>query len=558
MRQTELLLTECADEVEIVHHLWECQYQSIKKGDAVVLGGPTLMAPFEQLKVCNAELIQFLEGPNFRPFEKLKIRDGLSAALSETFALKYLKQPGETCYILDISSLFSHVAIDFPMPQGRYSNLIGDELASTAVSFDPEGTRMYLNGTEVIAVVQARVFPPRQLVHPFLQTQINGITVATLCRKCSLEAKRRDGIAVCTHSELERSFVSTLSSCEVAYAALLGYTFNFFEMIVYYEAGFFLRPFLTLLAFEKLRHSEYPKNIVTPDEKVKYCKSINEQMQFPKLIQMEFCPAVVQPNAQLRAFSKACLNFFLGTFGANPEKGTTVEFVHYYQELLKHVKSNRIVDLVPLTDDILQVTLKNREVHPSRTSNVSVAISITAMARVVVHKKMQQVTQLGGCLLRVACDALYFVLPDTVPLPFQIDEAFGNFKHQFENVEAVIQVGLRNLSILFRDSEGHLREHLITGGVMLSQYNEAILCHEKYKDVVEKLFQDDPQLAKTKVLNVQYQNSIKRPKLKCVRKKQTAFSQLIHLRRQFMPNSKHYASLPYGFQVTNALLSNRI
>jgi hypothetical protein len=547
MAQCELLLAECGDEVCTVTHLWECEFNSLLNNSGLAL--PPLPEPFEELKLCNSELIDFIE--NMRPFDKMSFRDALSASLSETYSLKYVKEEGDNqkCYALDVSSLYSTVGIENLLPQGPYQSIIGDKLSSTKVTF--EGTNMFLDGQHVIAICHARVFPPPSLLLPFLQTQVNGVTVGTLCRTCSENAERRDSIVVCSHSPMERSFVSTMSSCEVAYAASLNYSFEFFELAVYKKTSHFLRPFLTLLAFQKLMYSDYPREAVTDEQRAQYCESVNVQMQFPELIGMEFSPSVVSPNIQRRTFAKSCLNQFLGTFGANSSKGCSIDFIEHYQKLLSYVRSDRIVDLVPINDSILQVTLKNVQNPkcPSRSSNVSTSITITALARVFIHRKMEEVRKLGATLLRVSTDSIFFVLDAGVPLPFPISQAFGNFQHQHENIEAVVQIGLRNLSVLFKGEDGHLQEHLTTGGIKLSQYNERILSHAKYKQVVDTLFQEDPEHAilNTKVCNVQYRNSVKKPKIKCVPKKQSAFNNLIHVRRQFIPSSRFYSSLPYGY-----------
>jgi hypothetical protein len=540
-----LLLKECSEQVTQLHIVWECDFQALKKNPADVKA--LLPAPFEQLKACNQELLDFLQGPLLRPFEKMAVRDGFSAALSEAYALKYIAQPGDSnrCFVLDVSSLFPYIAIHFPMPQGRYFTLLGDALTATAITFTQDA--MLLDGSEVIAIVHCRVHPPHNLLHPFVQTEINGLTVGTLCRTCSESASQDDNLRLCQHSAMERSFLSTLSSYEIAYASQLGYRFDFFEMIVYREASFYLRSFLTLLAFEKLRHSNYPREADTLEKQTEHCKLISQQMQFKQIIFMELTPDIVRPNRELRDFFKLCLNVFLGTFGANAEKGTTVEFLEYYQQLLDHVKSDRIVHLVSLTERILQVTLKKKENTPSRSSNVSVSIVVTSLARVVVHQRMQKVTELGGIMLRVSCDAIFFLLDKELELPFELSEAFGYFKEQFTNVEGVVQIGLRNLSILYRE-EGNLKEHLVASGVMLSHYNAALLSHSKYREQVESMFHSNTFDRSTKLKVVQTQNSLVKANIRSVRKEHNAFNPLIYLRRQYLSSCPYYSSVPYGFR----------
>jgi hypothetical protein len=548
IRQTRLLLTECANEVSSVLVLWECQFKALLKG-AVVPG--TLPGPFEHLKLSNLGLLRMLQGPKMRPLAKMIIRDALSAALNETFALNFTKQAddGQTCYILDAASLYSYIGSNFAMPQGKYISAIGDELEATKITF--EGTNMFLDGCEIIGIAHCRIFPPRGLRFPLLLTEINGLTVGTLCRTCAASAQKKDTLTLCQHTDMERSFISTLSTCEIAYASQLGYKFVFFELMYYREASYYLRPFLTLLGFEKLRHSDWPLHVDTEEKKSLYCQKLNKQMRFSQLINMELSVAVMNPNPEKRHFFKSCLNVFLGTFGAHAEKGCTVEFIKYYDQLVDHIKADRLLHMIPMSETILQVTLKCKEKTASRSSNIAVAVTITSLARIFMHKKMMTVTHLGGTLLRVATDCIYFLFPTkNLPLPveFEISESFGFFKHQFTNIHAVIQVGVRNLSILYMDEENQLREKLVCSGVTLSEHNQHVLSHSKYKNVVSKLFDKDLDLSTVKVKQVQFNNSIKRQKIGCIQKYQVAFNNQIYLRRQFVSKSDYFQSWPHGWQ----------
>lgn len=545
--QTTLLLAACSAEVSRIDVLWECQFNALKTANCG--DGSVWPQPFEELKQSNVELLTFLSGPKLRPFPKLIIRDSLTSALCEAYALKYVREcgDGKKCYVLDVASLYSSIGIEFPMPRGRYFTLIGDVLAASTITFNADRAEMFLDGSEVIAIAHCRVYPPKNLLHPFLQTEVNGLIVLTLCKACSQAASKNASIQQCTHSDLERSFVSSCSSYEIAYATGLGYKFDLFELVVYREASYFLKPYLTLFAFQKLRHSEYPTDVDTLEKRSAYCKYLNQKMCFLEVLKMELTPLVMKPNAQLRSFFKSCLNLFLGNFGANAQKGTNIQYLQHYQQLLDHIRADNIVDLNPLTERILQVSLKRKEVTPSRRSNVAVAVAITSLARVTMHKKMSTVTQAGGTILRISSDEISFLLPENTKLPFEIGEAFGQFNHKFKNVTALVQVGQRNVSIVYANHQGQLTEHLITSGVMQSSHNSKILTHFKYKEHVENLFHAPENISTPKIVNVQYRNSIKRPKLQLIRKKQSAFNSLIYKRRFFLQNSPMLESVPYGY-----------
>jgi hypothetical protein len=387
-------------------------------------------------------------------------------------------------------------------------------------------------------------------LYPFLHTEINGVTVGTLCRTCSEAAPEQ---TECTHSNFERSFVSTVTSQEMAYGLTLGYLFDYFEMMVYAETSFFLRPFISLLAFEKLRHCEIPEAVDTEDKKADYCHDLNNRMNFNQYINKQLTPSMLQPNKQHRDFFKLAMNSLIGSFGANYSSYTTVEFLEYYGQLQKCIESKRLVDLRPLTDRILQVTMANKETYPSRTANVSISCSITSWARIIMHKHIQHVASLGATVMRVSCDAIYFLLDREVALPFTMSEAFGCFKPQFDNVQGIAQLGVKNLSVLYFDaSSGCLREHLICSGAKLTEHNTIVLNHQTYKEQVEQMMHNEHlDFRSGKITMVHYQNQLKRRKITCVQREQIVFNNNLFVRRQYLSASKYYCSIPFGYVCTD-------
>ena len=544
--------------------------------------GASLPSPFMELKISNSELLKFLKAPNTRPFQSMVIRDAFRAALCETYALKYVKSDGDgsRCWILDISSLYPFIGIHFDMPCGSYLRLIGDDFEQDNFAFkynsqDAAVTITETNGNAmaaaaskreefkgkyplmefkkkpVIAIVHCRIFPPKDLLHPFLHTVIDGNNVGTLCYACAKAVlapdwQAKDPIYKCLHSDLERSFDGSYTSSELAYAFSLGYKFHFFELIVYHEFTQILKPFLSLLGFHKLKHCQFPSHVKSEEQKADYCKDINTRMDFKNVIKQELSPEMITPNEEQRSFYKACLNYFLGSFGTNVEKYHSVAFVDCYEDLIRHVKSERLQHMEPISEDLVQATLSNKEVKPSRTSCVTISCMITSLARVVMHQKMQKLNEMNAQILRVSTDALYFVLDEKQEMPFKLSESFGHFKSVYPDVLGVVQMGVKNMSVLYKDENGAVKENFITSGISL--YNDSALSYADYAVAVEKLIQEDIfDSSQFKIDQVRCQRSLRMKRMIEYHQILKVFNANLCRRRQILATSFTYQTVPFGF-----------
>lgn len=542
LRQQMLdVLVHCSTEVTFVAVLWECHYNQLKNPrleHVSILNGETFISPFEELKSSNAELKTFLAGSLFRPFHGMIIRDALRSAICEAYALKFVKQPGDgkECHLLDIASLFPYAAINFPLPYGEYFKLVGEDIQD--IDFDDSFSTLRHKGRDVIAIVHCRVYPPSNLLHPLLQTKVNEITVLTLCRTCSQKTPQFEGSTYCNHSKLERSFVGTYTSQELAYGKSLGYEYDFFELAVYPKSGFFLAKFLTLLGFYKLRHCDLPAN-----DQATYCKDLNARMRFKEILGFELEPEMISPNPRMREVYKTFLNHFLGTFGVNEEKMVDVQFLENYEQLLVHMKNDRIIDLEPMTEAILRVTLAKKHIGNSRTSNVSISCAVTSIARVIVHRHLQTLLQMKATIFRVSCDSITFVTDESQVLPFTLSEAFGCFKKVYPSVEGVAQVGVQLVSILYRSDTGELKEKIVASGATMSEQNSSVLSHRSFEAMADTLVQ-------TRVVDFSNFKVIakKRIKMGTVTRRQGIFSRKLFIRRQIIKKTPYYLTLPYGWR----------
>ena len=117
----------------------------------------------------------------------------------------------------------------------------------------------------------------------------------------------------CTHGDTNRSWISTYSSVDYAYAASLNYAFFFHEIAIFSGHERLLEAFVSAMLLESLQHSEYPKEVVSAAEKEMYLRNLNEEMRFPSVLGGEKLSVEnMQPDRHLRRVWKGRLNSFLG------------------------------------------------------------------------------------------------------------------------------------------------------------------------------------------------------------------------------------------------------
>jgi hypothetical protein len=226
-RMQQFLFDSHSDKFSHLLVIWQCQWERQK------------LVP---------EIRDILEkaGP-VRPKTRLVPHRALKGPLSECYKLKFVANSEERAFAIDMSSLFPFVAIAEELPVKKYQIYIGDNLRQGDISFT--AIKMLFRGDPVSGICHCKVYPPKDLLFPFLLTFVNGQSMGTLCWACSLKTKK----TICDHGEEERSFTDCYTTDELAYAQSLGYNFFFFELHLYKEVKPFLRKFLTLLGMNKFK-----------------------------------------------------------------------------------------------------------------------------------------------------------------------------------------------------------------------------------------------------------------------------------------------------------------
>jgi hypothetical protein len=185
-----------------------------------------------------------------------------------------------------------------------------------------------------------------------------------------------------------------------------------------------MRKFTCLLGFHKIRSAALPSSVNPESEEhlQQYCDRINQEMDFESIIGKKLCPRDLEPNAYFRKYYKNALVSWMGCFSSNMDKRTVTKFLELKDHLHNYAARKQIIDLVPINDRYVQVTVtgakpeaikdsSEEDLRVCLTSCSAIGAVLTSVARIVIYRHMQTLLHHGAEILKVCCDAIYFVLP---------------------------------------------------------------------------------------------------------------------------------------------------
>lgn len=261
----------------------------------------------------------------------------------------------------------------------------------------------------------------------------------------------------------------------------------------------------------------------------------------------------------------------LGFFSLNLKKQVKVTFVEDYDQLYSFASRNRISSIYPVGADHLQLSLNNDPAEPkfpSRKSNCVIGKNIqliskllcrrrcflpgafvTSISRVVVHRHMMAIDKVGGRVLKVACDALFYVLPRETEDPLEYSESFGRWKRVFSGpIQSLIQMSQSNYCTQFVNRDGKTVTQAKASGLVSSHFLTEGLNFQLYSDMCDKLISQEKSTFETvKFDNVRKKTNTKSLSFTVIRRKQTVFSHNVFFKRKLNGLKKSYLLLPYGF-----------
>ena len=205
---------------------------------------------------------------------RLKPRCAVRGGYSDVYGLFWNKEsfPNEKFVYLDTTGLYAFVSIKYPYMTGKLKILMGNELKKINIT----NNQFFYENKRVLGAILLTIIPSENLYLPFLMYRRNKDQKSfnTLCQMCC-----ENEFKSCNHTDSQRAITSTYMITKIEYALSLGYKIEkIYEMHIYENFDYILKPFIQTLNFLKPQNSDCFSHCKTLTEKEIYCKKLNEKM----------------------------------------------------------------------------------------------------------------------------------------------------------------------------------------------------------------------------------------------------------------------------------------
>ena len=241
---------------------------------------------------------------------------------------------GEHIAYYDVNSLYPYVNLITEYPIGHPVIIHG----STLKTID--------EWTNYFGVIKVRVLPPQNLYIPVLPCKIDGKLIFCLCHLCAKQ--RCKTINSCKHSDLERSWIATYTTPELAKATSLGYRIlKIYQIYHFPNKSKIFESFIKHFYAIKLQSQGPPAWVQSDEDLMAYCKQIKDQSG------IELDPHKIVKNDALREEAKS---FVVSAWAKSLETNLKrqVTFCTTYAELIQIIANSNIIvnDICFVNDDV--------------------------------------------------------------------------------------------------------------------------------------------------------------------------------------------------------------
>lgn len=507
-----------------ITEIWECQ--------------------IKQLKASNEHFKFFLDNHYVKiPLQRLIPRDCYRGAYTDNYFLKWTSfdNPDENLHFCDINGLYSYVAISKKFMIDRYIVLIGKSLQKLKI----KDNKFYYENERVCGAVLLSILPPKNLIFPFLMYRTtSGRNCNTLCKLCC-ESRSQS----CKHSDTQRALIGCYMLSEIEYALTLGYQIiSIFESHIYLKQDFLFKAFIEKLNYFKTIYSDCFEDCKSKSEKQKCLDTLNRKLNLEGSSKLTL--HCVKPNVGKRFFYKIAQNSFYGKFG---QKTSMQKFIYVsdQNQLEKVIEEyQEINDVTVLNENFccVNVTPKNLQ-KTSLTSNVYLSASITAFARIVVHKHLMHLSSIPTVkIFQVDCDSIIFSIPKTMQIPIEISAAVGDFKHEIKGtILTYFSLGAKNYMLTYVTKSNEVKTiHKISGLKLVSQQTKDFLNPDFYNSLLEQLKHNF--YVQTEVPNRKAKLDLKTLTFRDFTQTFT-ISNNINVQRNLIFNNDQFFTFPFGYDV---------
>ena len=511
------------NEVKKVTIVWECQFIEMKK----------------KLEIANFFKNLYIEHPRIRLIPRVALRN----AYFDVFNLKFDKilYPDHELKFLDINSHYAFVASKYKFMVGKYSILIGDSINQLKV----ENNKFVFNNKPILGAVLISILPPQNLMFPFLSYKTkSGQTVNTLCRTCAETYSTN-----CKHSNSQRTLISCYMISEIEFALTLNYTIlAIFEAHVYENSKYILQPYIKMINFLKMKHSNCLDKCESLLEKQNYCDLMNNEMNFEAPFILT--PLNIEPNKSKKLFYKLMANSTIGKLGQRNDKNKTIYVSQKSQIEDIYFSPNKIEDIFFVNKNFCQVEIKPNptKIPPNRSSSCYIEAQLTSYARQIMYEHLITVANTGAIVFNVDCDSIIFAQLKNTPCPLIVNDSIGNFKNELGNVNIISyhSLGPKNYSISFENDNKIQTVSKVRGLSLTSITHQTLLNEKLFQEFIEQYFKGQklhcqvPQYR----LRGDFNNLKVMSNIKLMR-----FANDITSRRMLRKNLENpYVTYPYGYK----------
>ena len=493
----------------------------------------------KKLEMANFFKNIYIEHPRIRLIPRVALRN----SYFDVFNLKFdkLLYPDYEMKFLDINSHYAFVASEYKFMVGKYTVLIGDSIQKLQL----QNNKFFFNNKHVLGAVLLSILPPQNLMFPFLPYKTkSGNTVNTLCRTCAEKLSVN-----CNHSIQERALISCYMISEIEFALSLNYEIvTIFEAHVYDNSKFLLRPYIKMINFLKMKHTDCLSECQNVFEKQTSCDVMNKEMNFeaPFLL----TPLNIEPNSSKKLFYKLMANSTIGKLGQRNDKNKTIYVNQKSQIEDIYFSPSKIEDIFFVNNNFCQLEIKPdlTKIPPNRSSSCYIEAQLTSYSRELIYKHVLTLINSGAIVFNVDCDSIIFAQLKNTPSPLIINHSIGNFKHELGNVDIISyhSLGPKNYSISFKKEDKIETISKVCGLSLSSVTNQTLLNEKLFQSFIDQYFKGKKINCKVPQYRLKgdFQNIKVLSNIKLMR-----FTNDISSRRVLKKNSDNpYLTYPYGYK----------
>jgi hypothetical protein len=359
------------------------QSETVKKTNALKTAGYTVHEMYEcewqQTKKSSKPINEFLKTiDTHEELKPLDPRDAFFGGRTNASKLYWKpKDPEKECAsYADITSLYPTVQYYDEYPLGHHESI---KFRGDATGLDKLMRKTYYG------IVKCSIIPPKGLYHPVLPVKCNGKLMFPLCHTCAKNEQQTK----CICSNDERSIIGTWHTAELYKAIQMGYIVTkVYEVWHWKETTTDLfKEYVAHFLKLKQEASGWPEKCISEEQKQKYIDDYQEHQG----ITLD-CANIVKNDGK-RAVAKLCLNSLWGKFGQNSNKPQT-EYISSDKQLYKLLSDPKIdeIDINIINNEVIQAnySIKQRTLQNPFNTNIMIALSTTAQARMRLYSKMDE------------------------------------------------------------------------------------------------------------------------------------------------------------------------